>query len=188
MKVLLHTCCAPCLIYPLETLRKEGFEVEAYFYNPNIHPEEEFIRRKEAFLDFAAAQGVLTHIPEYNPSDYTNAIQDTQSRCNNCWELRLKKTAEFAIVNNFAYFTTALLVSPYQDIEEIKRIGERMSVKFLFRDFRPGFREAHNRARAMGIYCQKYCGCNYSLEEREASGLGHRKPNHGLLARKKCRT
>lgn len=175
MKVLLHTCCAPCLIYPLETLRKEGFEVEAYFYNPNIHPEEEFIRRKAAFLDFASDQGVLSHIPEYDPSDYANAVSDGLSvrRCSNCWELRLKKTAEFAIVNNFAYFTTALLVSPYQDIEEIKRIGEGMSVKFLFRDFRPGFREAHNRARAMGIYCQKYCGCSYSLEEREA---------------KKCRT
>ena len=170
MRVLLHTCCAPCLIYPLETLRKEGFEVEAYFYNPNIHPEEEFIRRKEAFLDFSAAQGVLAHIPEYNPSEYANVVLDGQNpgRCNNCWELRLKKTAEFALVNNFAYFTTALLVSPYQDIEEIKRIGERMSVGFLFRDFRPGFRQAHNRARAMGIYCQKYCGCSYSLEEREA--------------------
>ncbi len=174
MKVLLHTCCAPCLIYPLESLRQEGFEVEAYFYNPNIHPEEEFIRRKSAFLDFSASCGVLAHIPEYNPSDYTNAVLDGQGRCNNCWELRLKNTAEFAAVNNFAHFTTALLVSPYQDIEAIKRIGEGIGPAFLFRDFRPGFRQAHIRAREMGIYCQKYCGCSYSLEEREA--------------RKKCRT
>ena len=180
LRILLHTCCAPCLIYPLESLRQEGFEVEAYFYNPNIHPEEEFIRRKTAFLDFSAACGVLARIPEYNPSDYTNAIQDTQSpgRCNNCWEFRLKKTAEFAKAGNFDCFTTALLVSPYQDIEAIKKIGQdtakAQDVAFLERDFRPGFREAQTQARAMGIYCQKYCGCSYSLEEREA--------------RKKCRT
>ena len=142
----------PIFIIPISTLKKNSSGAKA------------------VFLDFSAAQGVLAHIPEYNPSEYANVVLDGQNpgRCNNCWELRLKKTAEFAIVNNFAYFTTALLVSPYQDIEAIKRIGEGMSVKFLFRDFRPGFRQAHTRARAMGIYCQKYCGCSYSLEEREA--------------------
>ena len=172
MKVLLHTCCAPCLIYPLEVLRQEHSEVEAFFYNPNIYPEEEFLRRQSAFLDFVKSQNIPTHIPAYNQEDYTQAVIEEQrpERCISCWDMRLYKTAAFAKENNFTHFTTALLVSPYQDIEEIKRIGqkiaERTQIQFLYRDFRPGFRQAHNKARELGIYCQKYCGCRYSLEER----------------------
>jgi predicted adenine nucleotide alpha hydrolase (AANH) superfamily ATPase len=173
VKVLLHTCCAPCLIYPLEVLRNEGLEVEAYFYNPNIHPEEEYIKRKTAFLGLANAQSVIAHIPEYAASDYQDAIANTQrpARCRECWGLRLLNTARFAKENNFSAFTSALLVSPYQDIEAIRTIGQKiadgLALRFVYRDFRPGFREAHNKARAFGIYCQKYCGCSYSLEERK---------------------
>lgn len=181
MKVLLHTCCAPCLIYPLEVLRNEGLEVEAYFYNPNIHPEEEYIKRKTAFLDFAGTQSVRAHIPEYSASDYQNAIADTErpGRCRECWGMRLLSTARFAKENNFPAFTSALLVSPYQDIEAIRAIGqkiaERLDLSFIYRDFRPGFREAHNKARSLGIYCQKYCGCGYSLEERKEALAAKRK-------------
>lgn len=173
MKLLLHTCCAPCVIYPLEVLRQDGFEVEAYFYNPNIYPEEEFLRRKSAFLTLANSQKLTAHIPAYNESEYNNAITSRKrpERCCDCWRLRLLKTAEFARVNNFPVFTTALLISPYQDIKAIKDIGERIAqeagVDFLFRDFRCGFRQAHKEARALGMYTQKYCGCRYSLEERK---------------------
>ncbi|MEK6564533.1 MAG: epoxyqueuosine reductase QueH [Candidatus Omnitrophota bacterium] len=172
MKVLLHTCCGPCVIYPLEILRKEGFEVEGYFYNPNIYPQEEFLKRKDVFLGFAESEKLKIHIPEYEQDEYYSAVTDNRKpeRCLSCWDLRLLKTAEFAKANNFSVFTTALLVSPYQDIEAINNIGQRISkhlgVEFLFRDFRAGFREAHNRARALGMYCQKYCGCKCSLEER----------------------
>lgn len=172
MKILLHTCCGPCLIYPLEVLRQDGFEVEAYFYNPNIHPEDEYLRRKTAFLVLANSQELTAHIPAYNESEYSNSIASRKrpQRCCDCWSLRLLKTAEFARANNFPAFTTALLVSPYQDIETIKSIADKiakaMKVEFLFRDFRCGFRQAHNKARALGIYAQKYCGCRYSLQER----------------------
>jgi predicted adenine nucleotide alpha hydrolase (AANH) superfamily ATPase len=146
--------------------------VEAYFYNPNIYPEEEFLRRKSAFLALANSQKLTAHIPAYNESEYSNAIVSRKrpERCCDCWGLRLLKTAEFARVNNFPVFTTALLISPYQDIEAIKNIGQRVAqeagVDFLFRDFRCGFRQAHEEAKAMGMYTQKYCGCKDSLEER----------------------
>lgn len=172
MKLLLHTCCGPCVIYPLEILRKEGFEVEGYFYNPNIYPQEEFLKRRDVFLSFANSEKLKIHIPEYNEDDYHNALTDNQKpkRCLSCWDLRLLKTAECAKVNNFSVFTTTLLVSPYQDIEALGTIGQRISkdleVDFLFRDFRPGFRDGHNQAMALGMYCQKYCGCKCSLEER----------------------
>ena len=181
MKVLLHTCCAPCLIYPLEVLRNEGLEVEAYFYNPNIHPEEEYIKRKGAFIDFASTQSVRAHIPEYAASDYRASVTNTESpgRCLECWDLRLLNTARFAKENNFSVFTSALLASPYQDIEAIRTIGQKIAdgldLSFIYRDFRAGFREAHNKARALGIYCQKYCGCGYSLEERKEALAAKRK-------------
>ncbi|HAH20031.1 MAG: hypothetical protein A2Y00_09320 [Omnitrophica WOR_2 bacterium GWF2_43_52] len=181
MKILLHVCCAPCLIYPLEVLRQEGFSVEAYFYNPNIYPEEEFIKRKQVFLDFADTQGVPAHVAGYAPLEYATAVTEKESprRCLQCWDIRLIATASFAKENNFTHFSTALLVSPYQDIEAIHTIGEAVAQKygvgFLYRDFRPGFREAHAKARAMGIYCQKYCGCKCSLEERNSALLKNKK-------------
>ena len=146
--------------------------MEGYFYNPNIYPQEEFLKRRDVFLSFAGSEKLKIHIPEYNEDDYHNAVMDSRKpeRCRSCWDFRLLKTAEFAKINNFSVFTTALLVSPYQDIEAIGNIGQRIAkdleVEFLLRDFRPGFRKAHTKARALGMYCQKYCGCKCSLEER----------------------
>lgn len=160
------------MIYPLEALRQEGFSPEAYFYNPNIYPEEEFVKRKAAFLGFAETQALPAYVSEYNESEYHNAVTEKErpKRCLSCWDLRLVKTAEFAREHHFTHFSTALLVSPYQDIDTIKNIGEkiagRQNIQFLYRDFRPGFRRAHNKARELGVYCQKYCGCKCSLEEK----------------------
>ena len=171
MKILLHTCCAPCLIYPLKVLRQDGFGVEGFFYNPNIHPFAEYARRKEAFT--LLNPGIEITYPEYSPKEFfreVNLKEDAPARCALCWKLRLKKTAQTAKEKGFEYFTTTLLVSPYQDQELLKNIGNEVSaqagVKFYYADFRPGFREAHNEARALGIYCQKYCGCIFSEMER----------------------
>lgn len=148
--------------------------METFFYNPNIHPQEEFYKRKDAFIDFAGAKSVKAHIPEYNAQDYDSNVLDVKgpNRCLECWQLRLERAAEFAVKNGFSCFSTALLASPYQNIEAINMIGRKAALKhnsgFLFRDFRLGFIEAHNKAKADGIYCQKYCGCRYSLEERKS--------------------
>ena len=87
-----------------------------------------------------------------------------------CWELRLKKTALFAKDNGYSFFSSTLLVSPYQDQDALKKIGEKIAVEsgvaFYYEDFRPGFRKAHEDAKAQGFYCQKYCGCIYSEIER----------------------
>ncbi len=171
MKLLLHTCCAPCLIYPLEKLSLEGFKVTGFFYNPNIHPFAEYLRRKEALAILAPAAEII--YPEYAPAEFFQAInlkEEPPERCSICWRQRLKKTAQAAKQGGFQYFTTTLLVSPYQDQELLKKIGNEAAkeegVEFYYADFRPGFRKAHNEARALGIYCQKYCGCIYSEIER----------------------
>ena len=176
MKLLLHTCCAPCLIYPYESLRQQGYEVEGYFYNPNIHPLSEHKNRKRAIVDYSKANNILVHIEEaYIPEDFFRVVvnnEQSPQRCHLCWKLRLEKTAKFAKDKGIDSFSTTLLVSPYQDIDKIKQIGEEISkeqgVKFVSEDFRVGFRDAHKKAKEIGLYCQKYCGCIFSEMERYA--------------------
>ena len=169
--ILLHTCCAPCLIYPLELLRLKGFKVTGFFYNPNIHPISEYSERKKAIaiLD----PGIEFIYPDYLPQEFfqgVNLNEETPARCAICWRQRLTKTARVAREKGFKYFSTTLLVSPYQDHELLKIIGDDIAketgVEFYYTDFRLGFRKAHNEARARGIYIQKYCGCIYSDIER----------------------
>jgi len=176
MKLLLHTCCAPCMIYPLDKLRQDGFEVKALFYNPNIHPFSEYNNRKHSVEHYSQKADVEVIYPEYQPTEYFRAInmmEQGPQRCPICWYQRLKMTAQLAKEKGFTHFSTTLLVSPYQDIELIHKIGLDLSkeegVEFHFVDFRPGFRKAHDEAKAQGIYCQNYCGCIYSEIEREKS-------------------
>lgn len=173
MKLLLHTCCGPCEIYPLEQLKAKGFEVSGFFYNPNIHPLSEYKNRKQAVEDFSKTADIEIIFPEYNPAEFFQAVNGRETnpgRCPLCWRLRLKKTAKAAREKGFDSFSTTLLVSPYQDQELLKKIGRDISkeegIEFYYEDFRPGFRKAHNEARAQGLYLQKYCGCIYSEIER----------------------
>lgn len=175
MKILLHICCAPCAIYPLQRIKKAGHLVVGMFYNPNIHPYGEYKARKNAVDEYARNQS-LTLIPaEYQPAEFFRAVnlkEAQKERCMLCWQLRLKEAAKTAKEKLCDVFTTTLLVSPYQDQEALKRIGQDIEkeagVRFYYEDFRPGFRKAHEEARTAGIYCQKYCGCVYSDLERSA--------------------
>jgi len=171
MKILLHICCAPCLIFPLEVLKLKGFDISGYFYNPNIHPFKEYALRKEALS--VLNPGIEITYPPYLPQDFFRSInlkEDGQARCPICWKQRMKKTAHFAKENGFRYFTTTLLVSPYQNHELLKQIGQTVAkeevVEFYYADFRSGFEKAQAEARSRNIYSQKYCGCIYSEIER----------------------
>jgi len=173
MKLLLHICCGPCLIYPLEKLRKDGLEVSGFFYNPNIHSFTEYKARKLAVEDLGKKRNLEVFYPQYNPSEYFRAVNCREARaerCAICWSLRLKSTARQAKENGFELFSTTLLVSPYQDQELLKKIGndiaEEEGPRFYYEDFRCGFRKAHDEAKALRVYCQKYCGCIYSEIER----------------------
>jgi len=173
-KVLLHICCGPCGIFPYEALAGEGFFVKGFFYNPNIQPCEEYQKRLEAIGTLERHCGIEVERCGYEEEAYRDAVSgslEKKDRCGRCFELRLKKAFAYAQDNGFDYVTTTLLVSPYQDQQLIGQIGERLSanapVKFLFRDFRPGFRQAHRTAREKGFYLQNYCGCLASLKERQ---------------------
>ncbi|MGD0336966.1 MAG: epoxyqueuosine reductase QueH [Candidatus Omnitrophota bacterium] len=180
MKILLHTCCAPCLIYPLRQLREKGAVVEGFYYNPNIHPLGEFKNRKSAVEVLSKELNLEVGYPEYSPQEFFRAVnlkEANPGRCEICWRLRLERTAKETKKKGFDSLTTTLLVSPYQDQELLKKIGSEVAgdegVEFYYEDFRPGFRKAHDEAKSKGIYCQKYCGCIYSEIERCMKSVKH---------------
>ena len=173
MKLLLHTCCAPCSVYCIDSLRKENIEPIIYWYNPNIHPYKEYEARRECLKEYTKQINVNSIFEEdYGLREFCkNTVSDLENRCiNYCYKTRLEQTAKYAKQNGYDSFSTTLLVSPYQNQEAIKQIGEELAkeygLEFVYRDFRVGFREGQNKARELGLYMQKYCGCVFSEEDR----------------------
>ncbi|MCM8799989.1 MAG: epoxyqueuosine reductase QueH [Candidatus Omnitrophica bacterium] len=173
MEILLHICCGVCLIYPFKVLKEKGFKIKGFFYNPNIHPFSEYKKRKETLEELNKELNLEIFYPEYRPQDFFREINFSEAkekRCPLCWRLRFKNTAEFAKKNNFKYFSTTLLVSPYQNQERLKEIGNSIAkdlgIEFYYDDFRGGFKEAYTFAKNKDLYCQRYCGCIYSEIER----------------------
>jgi predicted adenine nucleotide alpha hydrolase (AANH) superfamily ATPase len=199
MKLLLHACCAPCSVACIESLAEEGERPVLFWYNPNIHPWTEYRNRRDCLQSFAGERGLdletedeyglRAFIREYpftgrktggEDSAYPGRadpgcadpgrIDPALGRCAFCYRLRLERTAQKAGREGFDAFSTTLLISPYQNHELIRAIGEELAgsygVVFLYRDFRPRFREGRGKAGELGLYLQKYCGCIFSEEER----------------------
>ena len=171
-KLLLHVCCAPCSVECIEALRAENIEPGLFWYNPNIHLYSEYKSRRDCLAVFAKSENLNLEIDdEYGLRLFLRTIStDIEKRCVLCYRTRLERTAAFAAKEGYKAFTTTLLISPYQDHDCIKKTGEEIALKygveFLYRDFRPRFREGQAKARAKNFYMQKYCGCVFSEEER----------------------
>jgi len=117
MKLLLHTCCGPCLIYPYTFLKKQGFETTAYFYNPNIHPFREFKRRLTSLQDLSSLDKIPLAVENsYGFTDFARKVVfNEEKRCSLCYGMRLEKTLNYATKNGFTAFSTTLLYSKYQN-------------------------------------------------------------------------
>ena len=172
MKTLLHICCAPCANMPIEVLQTDGFEVSGFWYNPNIHPFTEYRARRNTVREYLDSIDLrLIEKNDYGLRPFVRAVaEDIENRCVKCYELRLFETARTAKEGGFDSFTSSLFISPYQNHELMRETAERAAaqygVEFLYRDFRPYFRDGQARARELGFYMQKYCGCVFSEEER----------------------
>lgn len=173
-EILLHICCGPCTIGPLGVLRSEGHDVWGYFYNPNIHPYSEHEKRWEALKQLAAWESLPVEREEGYPlREYLEGSLAAQSRgenrCAHCYDERLTKAAQKARATGRKIFTTTLLGSPYQSRELVlkagRRAAEREGVEFMEADFRSEFRSGWQKARELGLYTQKYCGCVFSEHE-----------------------
>ncbi len=172
MKLLLHICCGPCSLYPLAQLDNAGIETHGFFYNPNIHPYREFQKRMAGVQQVATTSGLdLEYDNDYGLTEYLRKVVfHEQERCSHCYIMRLEKTAEQAKNKGYEAFSTTLLYSKYQDHGAIQHIGktlaDRYQIEFYYQDFRVGWQEGIDKAIAMDIYRQAYCGCIYSEQER----------------------
>jgi hypothetical protein len=137
-------------------------------------------RRRKAVVDYAAKENFEVVFGEYDIENFfknVGADIETPSRCHICWRMRLYKTVQYAKKEGFGAFTTTLLVSPYQDQKTIisigSELGKEFGIKFIDKDFRSGFKTAHQFACEHNIYRQKYCGCVFSEKERYCKSTVH---------------
>jgi len=174
---MLHACCGPCLIEPLDEFLDSADEVVIVFANSNIHPAEEYERRKETLVAYAGTMGATVVELPYDPAAWVEAVgpfaRQGAERCAACYRMRLGQAARHAAENGFDALATTLTISPYQSPEAIRREGraaaETAGIDWVDRDFRDSYREAVRRSRELGMYRQNYCGCVLSdLEAREA--------------------
>ena len=172
MRILLHTCCGPCALFPLQQLRSAGHDVTGFFYNHNIHPYQEYTRRRDTAVQMAEQEAMpLIMQDDYDLEGFlAHVAAEPDTRCSYCYSSRLRATAQAAAAGGFEAFTASLLYSRYQKHNEIKEIGEQLGnefgVIFHYQDFRPGWQEGIRLSKELGLYRQQYCGCVYSEKER----------------------
>ena len=172
-RLLMHICCAPCSGVILQRLADEGFQLSGAWFNPNIHPREEWRRRRGSVEEMSAAMQLPMFWSDGFEQDLwaSRWIAGDSSRCGYCYDVRMEEAAATAVREGFHQFTSSLLISPWQRHDAIRLAGEaaaaRHGITFLYRDFRPYYREGQNLARARGWYMQKYCGCVWSYDESD---------------------
>lgn len=175
--ILLHSCCGPCSTEVISRLTNY-FDITIIYYNPNIEPYEEYLKRKNEQIRFINEYKGVNKITfmdcDYANEDYEDAIKGLEKekegglRCHKCYELRLDKTARIAKENNFEYFGTTLTVSPYKNADYINEIGksleEKYNINFLYSDFKKeeGYKKSIEYSKKYNLYRQDYCGCQYS--------------------------
>ncbi len=180
-KLLLHSCCAPCSSYVLEYL-SQYFYITVLYYNPNIFPKEEYnyrIEEQKKLINALNTRYPINFIPtEYTPEDFYENIRGYEkekeggNRCTICYDLRLKEAAIYAKERGFDYFTTTLSISPLKDAKRLNDIGMKLAkeydVKYLVSDFKKknGYKRSVELSKEYGLYRQDYCGCVYSMVER----------------------
>ena len=175
-KLLLHCCCAPCSSATLEMLT-EYFEVTVYFYNPNIQPEEEFIKRYEEQVRFVKehyCEKIPVILAPYEGEKFSEIAKGREhlpergARCYLCYRQRMEQSAIFAKENWFDFFTTSLSISPHKNADWINEIGldlqREYGVEFLYSDFkkRNGYKRSIELSKEYNLYRQDFCGCEYS--------------------------
>lgn len=179
-RLLLHACCAPCSSAIIEKLA-ERYDITIYFYNPNIYPETEYETRRNEIIEFYKSfpieNDIKVVVEDGLYSDYIKSIDilhhpeysqepEQGKRCNRCYAFRMKKAYEYALNNNFDYFSTTLSISPFKNEKAIHAIGIALEdkVKFLDETFRELFPRSRELSEEHNLYRQQYCGCSFSMK------------------------
>jgi len=177
MKLLLHTCCGPCTLYPYSVLSRMKINTTAFFYNPNIHPFKEFQKRLSTLNEVTQHFDIPSVLnAEYGLKSFLRKVVfNEESRCSLCYSMRLQKTASYAAENGYDAFSSTLFYSRYQQHDVMKQTCEQLadtySIRFFYDDFREGWQKGIDLSKEMQLYRQPYCGCIYSEQERYDKSL-----------------
>lgn len=175
-KLLLHTCCAPCSIAVIDELRKK-YILTVLFFNPNIFPENEYLKRKDEVIKVCDEWGIPMIDHDYLPDLWNREVAGLENepemaaRCPICISMRLRQTAECAAKNGFDFFATSLTMGRNKKAEVINPIGlvlaDEFGIGFFAEDWKKSGRQekAKKMVAERGIYRQNYCGCKYSLKQ-----------------------
>lgn len=174
-RIILHACCAICSGYPVSMLKDAGYTVSVYFYNPNIYPDTEYQKRLEAEKTLCSHFGVELIEGKYNPEEYYSFVKGLETepekgaRCDKCFELRLRKTAELCKQLNIKTFTTSIVISPHKNFQKLSTIGQAIAkeynLNYLDIDFKKkdGFLKTNKISKELNLYRQNYCGCKFAM-------------------------
>lgn len=181
--LLIHSCCAPCSSYVLEYL-SQYFKITVFYYNPNIYPESEYekrileqqklIRDMKFKYPVSFLEGRYEKEKFYNVSQGMEELKEGGARCMECYRLRLSEAARQAASGGFDYFTTTLSISPMKNAQKLNEIGVQLGkeygVEYLASDFKKknGYKRSIELSKEYGLYRQDYCGCEFSMRQREA--------------------
>jgi predicted adenine nucleotide alpha hydrolase (AANH) superfamily ATPase len=163
MKLLIHACCADCLLKFVDSIKnenKEFLEIEVFFYNSNIHPRAEYLARLNAIKKITVDNKIKLVVADWSPSEWFIQVK---TRCRDCWELRLRKTFEYAKDKSFSQISSTLLTSHYQDQSKIEKIAKKLEKEYKIKFLVP--KKVSKDLKTTGFYKQNYCGCCYSLVE-----------------------
>lgn len=177
-KLLLQVCCAPCSSQVLTRLR-EDFDLDIFYYNPNIYPASEFDKRAQTVIDLVDQMGIDADviIKDNNPNDFYTYVNNRKDdveggrSCYKCYELRLRETASLAKKKGYDYFTTSLSISPYKNSKWLNEIGQKLEkefdISYLYSDFKKknGYKSSIELSKKYHLYRQDYCGCVFSYNE-----------------------
>ena len=177
-KLLLHSCCAPCAGEIMDAVAASGIDTTIFFYNPNIHPKEEYEIRKNENIRYANKLGFDFVDADYDKENWFERVQGLENepergkRCTVCFDMRFERSALYAFENNFKVFATTLGISRWKDLNQINTSGLKAAKRYnevQFWDF--NWRKQGGSARMLEIskqenfYKQEYCGCVYSLRD-----------------------
>lgn len=180
--LLLHSCCAPCSSYVLEYL-SDFFQITVFYYNPNIYPDEEYYKRvkeqKDFIEKFPARHPIQFLEGSFDKERFYETVQGMEEepeggkRCFHCYELRLREAAKLALERGMDYFTTTLSISPLKNAGKLNEIGQKLEeeygIKYMTSDFKKkdGYKRSVELSREYDMYRQDYCGCVFSMRQRQ---------------------
>lgn len=177
-KVLLHSCCAPCSGEVMEAMTASGIEYAIFFYNPNIHPREEYEIRKEENIRYAREHNIEFIDADYDVDNWFERVQGLEYeperglRCTVCFDMRFERTALYAHEHGFDTFTSSLGISRWKDMQQINDSGIRAASRYDDLTYwtynwrrQGGAQRMLDISKRENFYQQEYCGCIYSLRD-----------------------